>query len=83
MPLLSSNITDVDECNDDPAKYPCSVNGICKNTPGGYECICPPHYPKGNAYNGTCEKDQTIPPKVTIPIGTTHIFFDSFIVLRA
>ncbi|XP_066359977.1 wall-associated receptor kinase 2-like isoform X1 [Miscanthus floridulus] len=68
-PYLVDGCKDVDECNDDPAKYPCSVKGTCKNTPGGYECICPSHYPKGNAYNSTCEKDQSMPPKVTIPIG--------------
>ncbi|PUZ46732.1 hypothetical protein GQ55_7G105600 [Panicum hallii var. hallii] len=67
-PYLVDGCKDVDECNN-LEKYPCSVKGTCKNTRGGFECICPPHYPKGNAYNGTCEKDQSIPLKVTIPIG--------------
>ena len=65
----TANTADVDECNN-LEKYPCSVKGTCKNTKGGFQCICPPNYPKGNAYNGTCEKDQSIPLKVTIPIGT-------------
>jgi hypothetical protein len=69
----TANIADVDECNN-LEKYPCSVKGTCKNIRDGFECICPPHYPKGNAYNGTCEKDQSIPLKVTIPIGTAFIF---------
>ncbi|XP_039772498.1 wall-associated receptor kinase 2-like [Panicum virgatum] len=67
-PYLVDGCKDVDECNN-LEKYPCSVKGTCKNTKGGFQCICPPNYPKGNAYNGTCEKDQSIPLKVTIPIG--------------
>ncbi|CAO1939153.1 unnamed protein product [Urochloa humidicola] len=67
-PYLVDGCKDVDECNN-LEKYPCSVDGTCKNTKGGFQCICPPDYPKGNAYTGTCDKDQSIPLKVTIPIG--------------
>ncbi|RCV33174.1 hypothetical protein SETIT_7G061500v2 [Setaria italica] len=67
-PYLVDGCKDVDECNNNLEKYPCSVKGTCKNTQGGFQCICPPHY-QGNAYTGTCEKDQSIPLKVTIPIG--------------
>ncbi|RCV33176.1 hypothetical protein SETIT_7G061600v2 [Setaria italica] len=66
-PYLVDGCKDVDECNNNLEKYPCSVKGTCKNTQGGFQCICPPHY-QGNAYTGTCEKDQSIPLKVTIPI---------------
>ncbi|RCV33185.1 hypothetical protein SETIT_7G062400v2 [Setaria italica] len=66
-PYLLDGCEDVDECNNNLEKYPCSVKGTCKNTQGGFQCICPPHYPKGNAYR--CEKDHSIPLEVTIPIG--------------
>ncbi|KAL6652953.1 hypothetical protein ACP70R_011878 [Stipagrostis hirtigluma subsp. patula] len=66
-PYLVDGCEDIDECNS--ANYPCSVNGTCNNTPGGYDCICPPRYPKGNAYNGTCEQDQALPVKTKVAIG--------------
>ncbi|KAK3144969.1 hypothetical protein QOZ80_4AG0320520 [Eleusine coracana subsp. coracana] len=46
---------DIDECKGHPN---CSVNANCKNFPGGYECICPPNYPRGEPYNGRCEENQ-------------------------
>ncbi|RCV33179.1 hypothetical protein SETIT_7G061900v2 [Setaria italica] len=67
-PYLVDGCQDVDECKDLETN-PCSVKEACKNTHGGFECTCPQQSPKGNAYNGTCEKDQSIPLKVTIPIG--------------
>nr|TKW03837.1 hypothetical protein SEVIR_7G067700v2 [Setaria viridis] len=69
-PYLLDGCEDVDECNNNLEKYPCSVKGTCKNTQGGFQCICPPHYPKGNAYR--CEKDHLIPLEVTIPIYRIH-----------
>ncbi|RCV33173.1 hypothetical protein SETIT_7G061400v2 [Setaria italica] len=67
-PYLVDGCQDVDECKDLETN-PCSVKEACKNTHGGFECTCPRQSPKGNAYNGTCEKDQSIPLTVTIPIG--------------
>lgn len=69
----TDNITDINECND-RANYPCYVKDTCNNTEGGFECICPPNYPKGNALNGTCEKENSFPLKVTISIGTIPPF---------
>ncbi|XP_020171463.1 wall-associated receptor kinase 2 [Aegilops tauschii subsp. strangulata] len=49
---------DINECAD-LAKYPCSVPGTCKNLPGGFKCSCPKHT-KGDAQNGTCERNHTL-----------------------
>ncbi|VAH55693.1 unnamed protein product [Triticum turgidum subsp. durum] len=49
---------DINECTD-LAKYPCSVPGTCKNLPGGFNCRCPKHT-KGDAQNGTCERNHTL-----------------------
>ncbi|EAZ30399.1 hypothetical protein OsJ_14448 [Oryza sativa Japonica Group] len=59
--------TDIDECAD--PKYPCSVPGTCHNLPGGFECLCPRSRPKGNAFNGTCERDQTLHTGGKVAIG--------------
>ncbi|CAL5034774.1 unnamed protein product [Urochloa decumbens] len=67
-PYLVDGCGDIDECNVDVAHYPCSVKGTCHNIPGEYKCICP-HYTKGNAYNGSCERGQALPLKATISIG--------------
>jgi hypothetical protein len=59
-------IADIDECKNNP----CSGHAICKNTPGTFECICPPGYPKGNPSSGTCERDQELRFKAKLSIGT-------------
>ena len=35
-------ISDINECVDNT--HDCSSNGICSNTPGGYECKCKPGF---------------------------------------
>ncbi|CAO2041932.1 unnamed protein product [Urochloa humidicola] len=72
-PYLVDGCKDVDECKD-AAKNNCSVRAICTNTEGGFKCTCPPHYPEGNSYNGTCERDQSIPRRVIISIGIFACF---------
>ncbi|RLM75650.1 wall-associated receptor kinase 2-like isoform X1 [Panicum miliaceum] len=79
-PYLVDGCKDVDECNG-VAKNSCSAHAICKNTQGGFECTRSPHYPKGNAYNGTCVKDQSVTQKITISIGIFACFLASLLLL--
>ncbi|BAS88807.1 Os04g0369600 [Oryza sativa Japonica Group] len=65
---------DINECTD-WSKYPCAVPGTCVNTPGAFKCVCPPGYPKGNAQNGTCERDQLpLSSGAKIAIGGQNMF---------
>ncbi|KAL6633955.1 hypothetical protein ACP70R_026626 [Stipagrostis hirtigluma subsp. patula] len=57
-PYLLDGCQDIDECEDERFKYPCSVPGTCTNTLGGFYCSCPDKT-TGNAYNGTCEKNKS------------------------
>ncbi|KAL6859068.1 hypothetical protein ACP4OV_018070 [Aristida adscensionis] len=57
-PYVAHGCQDVNECEDQGSKYPCSVPGTCINTPGGYICSCPDKT-TGNAYNGTCEAKKS------------------------
>ncbi|CAD6264452.1 unnamed protein product [Miscanthus lutarioriparius] len=55
---VRTRVADINECEEDPNKYPCSVPGTCTNTPGSFICSCPDKT-TGNAYNGTCEAKKS------------------------
>ncbi|KAI4980611.1 wall-associated receptor kinase 5-like [Hordeum vulgare subsp. vulgare] len=57
-PYLLDGCQDINECQDETSRYPCSVPDTCVNTIGGYSCVCP-EKTSGNAYNGTCEQDKS------------------------
>ncbi|TVU03749.1 hypothetical protein EJB05_50704, partial [Eragrostis curvula] len=67
-PYLQDGCKDIDECKDQ-TNSTCSVNANCINTPGGFECVCPPQYPIGSPSNGTCQRDQALSSKAKIAIG--------------
>ncbi|XBH66050.1 hypothetical protein VPH35_119522 [Triticum aestivum] len=51
-PYIANGCQDIDECKLRDL-YPCSTDGICKNTLGGYDCPCKPGM-KGDGVKGTC-----------------------------
>ncbi|KAM3245535.1 hypothetical protein ACQJBY_056707 [Aegilops geniculata] len=51
-PYIANGCQDIDECKLRNL-YPCSSDGICKNTLGGYDCPCKPGM-KGDGIKGTC-----------------------------
>ncbi|BAF14266.1 wall-associated receptor kinase 2 [Oryza sativa Japonica Group] len=51
-----SSCQDIDECTDQNMNNNC--HGICRNTLGGFECICPAGT-RGNASVGQCQKVLT------------------------
>uniref|UniRef100_J3LX10 Protein kinase domain-containing protein n=1 Tax=Oryza brachyantha TaxID=4533 RepID=J3LX10_ORYBR len=55
-PSDPNSCQDIDECIDQNIRNNCY--GICRNTPGGFECICPPGT-RGNASVGECQRVLT------------------------
>ncbi|KAF7092287.1 hypothetical protein CFC21_094787 [Triticum aestivum] len=51
-PYIANGCQDIDECKLRDL-YPCSSDGICKNTLGGYACPCKSGM-KGDGVKGTC-----------------------------
>ncbi|KAF0892632.1 hypothetical protein E2562_017612 [Oryza meyeriana var. granulata] len=56
QPADPNSCQDIDECMDQNINNLC--HGICRNTLGGFECICPPGT-RGNASVGQCQKVLT------------------------
>uniref|UniRef100_A0A0D9X8J2 Protein kinase domain-containing protein n=1 Tax=Leersia perrieri TaxID=77586 RepID=A0A0D9X8J2_9ORYZ len=76
-PYLSGGCTDVDECAQDP--NPCSAtNGICRNTEGHFQCVCPQRMHLNN--RGVCVQKQRLALWAILIIGiSTGIFIIAII----
>uniref|UniRef100_A0ACD5Z7Y0 Uncharacterized protein n=1 Tax=Avena sativa TaxID=4498 RepID=A0ACD5Z7Y0_AVESA len=62
-PYVPNGCQDIDECKQDMDT--CSYGGICKNTPGGYDCPCKFGL-KGDGNEGGCETVFTPPVMITL-----------------
>ncbi|XP_073353408.1 wall-associated receptor kinase 1-like [Aegilops tauschii subsp. strangulata] len=63
-PYLTNGCQDIDECKN-PALYPCSSNGVCKNRLRGYDCPCKRGM-KGDGIAGTCKEIFPLVAKVIV-----------------
>ncbi|VAI64027.1 unnamed protein product [Triticum turgidum subsp. durum] len=70
-PYIPDGCQDIDECKLRELNpklrdsYPCSSDGICKNTLEGYDCPCKPGM-KGDGMKGTCMDKFPLPAKVIV-----------------
>ncbi|XP_006662145.2 wall-associated receptor kinase 1-like [Oryza brachyantha] len=70
-PYIPGGCQDIDECDlrtkfpELRDVYPCSDDGICKNTPGDYECPCKPGM-KGDGKAGTCTEKFPLVARVIV-----------------
>uniref|UniRef100_A0A0D9W3V7 Protein kinase domain-containing protein n=1 Tax=Leersia perrieri TaxID=77586 RepID=A0A0D9W3V7_9ORYZ len=68
-PSDPNSCQDIDECMDQNIN---NCYGLCRNTPGGFDCVCPPGT-RGNASVGQCQKVLTHGVLVAIGICTSAI----------
>ncbi|KAI5003943.1 hypothetical protein ZWY2020_031186 [Hordeum vulgare] len=80
-PYLQDGCKDIDECAKDGVN-PCSLPRTCKNTDGTFECQCPTHT-KGNAQNGTCERNPTLVRGEKLGIGAFGVVLIGLICILA
>ncbi|KAF0924972.1 hypothetical protein E2562_015036 [Oryza meyeriana var. granulata] len=70
-PYTLDGCQDIDECalrDQHPELrdlYNCSSDGICKNTPGSYECPCKSGM-RGDGKSGTCTEKFPMPAKIAV-----------------
>ncbi|XP_015691428.1 wall-associated receptor kinase 2-like [Oryza brachyantha] len=87
-PYISNGCQDIDECAlrikhpELQDIYPCSSGGICKNTPGGYDCPCKSGL-RGDGKSGTCTEKFPLPAKIAVGsiLGLLVAAFFVFLVL--